>query len=165
MRFDQSLPCLLQSALTVIIFFPPLGTQLFPVLLLQLGLCSLSLAAFLLPLNPQFVLFLFPLVLRVIPAMKISVQDEGQLVAPPAPPDGQYLQYPEILLRYLDLVQVDVAPGQGRPHQVAVAGADRGEGLAVVPRGLWAGPRPAERTEWGERLILIPWQCLMFDRD
>ena len=32
-----------------------------------------------------------------------------------------------------------------------MAGTDRGEGLAVVPRGLWAGPRPAERTEWGER--------------
>ena len=73
MRFDQSLPSLLQPTLTVIIFFPPLGTQLFPVLLLQLGLCSLSLTALLLPLNPQFVLFLFPLVLRVIPAVMISL--------------------------------------------------------------------------------------------
>ena len=61
------------------------------------------------------------------------------------PPDGQYLQYPQILLRYLDLVQVDVAPGQGRPHEVAVARADRGDGLAVVPGGLRAGLDPAER--------------------
>ena len=66
---------------------------------------------------------------------------------PPAPPDGQYLQYPEILLRDLHLGQVDVAPGQSRPHQVAVAGTDRGEGLAVVPGGLGAGSRPAVRTE------------------
>ena len=75
------------------------------------------------------------------------------------PPDGQYLQYPEILLRYLDLVQVDVAPGEGRPHEVAVAGTDRGDGLAVVPGGPGASLGPAER------FIVTPWRCLIFDRD
>ena len=32
-----------------------------------------------------------------------------------------------------------------------MAGADRGEGLAVVPGGLGAGLGPAVRTERGER--------------
>ena len=83
-----------------------------------------------------------------------------------AQPDGENLQYPEILLRDLHLVQVDVAPGQRRPHEVAVGGTDRRERLAVVPGGPGARPlsSPAVRTERGrerEGLILIPWWCFI----
>ena len=78
-------------------------------------------------------------------------------------PDGEDLQYPEILLRYLHLVQVYVAPGQGRPHEVAVAGTDGGDGLAVVP----GGPRacsvsPAVGGREGEININ---STVLFDRD
>ena len=85
------------------------------------------------------------------------------------PPDGENLQYPEILLRDLHLVQVDVAPGQGRPHEVAVGGTDRGGRLAVVPGrpGAVASPlsSPAVWTERGrEREININ-SMVVLDRD
>lgn len=61
-----------------------------------------------------------------------------------ASPDGQDLQDSQILLRDLHLVQVNVAPGELAPHQVAPARSDRGGRLAVVPRSTSRGTQSTE---------------------
>ena len=120
---------------------------MFPVLLLQLRLGLLSLAPLLLPLDAEPVLPVPPLLLGVVPA--------GDTLQSPQPahhssPDGQNLQDSQILLRDLDLVKVNVAPGELAPDEVAVAGGDGGGGLAVVP-----GPGPGHTPHTDNTNILL----------
>ena len=166
MRFDQSLPSLLQPTLTVIIFFPPLGTQLFPVVLLQLGLCSLSLTSFFLPLNPQFVLFLFPLVLRVVPAMMMSLHDHWSL--------HHHHHQPHLMVSISSILRscCDICTWSR-----SMSLLDR----AVLTRLLWPGLTEVRPLLWchgdlgpawllllglrGREINIMPWRGLMFDRD